>query len=81
MVLNSFICRLEVLSGMSGPTLMTKGVNQFVDGINISILSGLFGIKAEAPKSKKHYPSDKLEQFSHKDDKRYPAVDMNRYNY
>ena len=80
-IINSYHCRIEVLSGMAGPTLMTEGVNQFVDGINRSILSGLFGMKEATPKSKKHYPTAKLEQFSHKEDKRYPAIDMSRYNY
>ena len=60
---------------------MTEGVNQFVDGINKSILSGIFGIKAAVPKSKIHHSTAKLEQFSQKVDKRYPTLDMARYNY
>ena len=66
---------------MSGPTLMTAGVNQFANGINRSILVGLFGKKQSIAKDKGHYPTYDLKQFSLKDEKQYPTADLSRYNY
>ena len=48
--------RIEVLSGISGPTLMTTGINAFVESINRSILARLFGVKPPTPKDDNSYP-------------------------
>ena len=45
-----------MLSGISGPTLMTTSINAFVESINRSILARLFGIKSPTPKDDGSYP-------------------------
>ena len=45
-----------MLSGISGPTLMTTSINAFVESINRSILARLFGIKPPTPKDYNGYP-------------------------
>ena len=74
--------RTEVLSGMSGPTQMTAGLNHLMDGINKSILYGLFGRKPTEKNGEKSSPSVDSEHFAPeitKAYKNYPAVNIDRF--
>ena len=79
------IHRIEVLSGMSGPKLMTASMNTFVDGINRSILVGIFGKKPTASKDENTYPEVDLSRFTLIEGKHSEAKIqqdfLTRYNY
>ena len=73
--------RIEVLSGISGPSHMTSSINAFVQGINRSILHGLFGKKPPTPKDDKSYKEVGLSRGIPIEDNLKERGLLGRYNY
>ena len=57
--------RFEVLSGISGSALLITSLNAFVEGVNRSILVGLFGKKPLAAKDDKSCALADRSRFAH----------------